>query len=56
MDGRLVTVLVAFLAPAALIALTVIRFSSNPIALIGEFVVMIAGGLYLLTYSDTFGA
>jgi len=55
MDGRLITVLVAFLLPAALIALTILRFGANPLALMAEFVVMVAGGLYLLTYSDTFG-
>lgn len=56
MDGRLVTILAAFVLPAALIALTVWQFGSNPLALMGLFVVMIGGGLYLLSYSETFGA
>ncbi|MFI5417496.1 MAG: hypothetical protein ACHQ2Y_01165 [Candidatus Lutacidiplasmatales archaeon] len=56
MDGRLTTVLLTLALPGALIALTIIRFSSNPLAILGLFSVMIGGGLYLLTYSETFSS
>lgn len=55
MDGRLLTVLLALILPAALVGVTVVWFSSNPVAILVEFGVMIAGGLYLLTYAETFG-
>ena len=56
MDGRLLTVLLAVLLPAVLVGVTVWRFASNPVALLVLFGVMVTGGLYLLTYPDTFGA
>jgi hypothetical protein len=56
MDGRLVTVLATLLLPAILIGVTVWQFASNPVALMALIVVMIAGGLYLLTYPETFGS
>lgn len=55
MDGRLATVLLAFVLPAALIGVSVARFGSNPLAILGLFMVMVVGGLYLLTYTETFG-
>lgn len=55
MDGRLLTVLLLFVVPAALIGVTVLDFSSNPVAIFTLLAVMLVGGLYLLTYSDSFG-
>ncbi|MGI0132696.1 MAG: hypothetical protein ACREDK_06365 [Thermoplasmata archaeon] len=54
MDGRLITVLLTFLLPAVLIGVTIWRFSINPLAILVLLTVMIAGALYLLTYSDAF--
>lgn len=54
MDGRWLTVLLTIALPAALIALTVEEFSSNPVAIFVLLGVMIAGGFYLLSYSETF--
>lgn len=54
MDGRWFTVLFLFLLPAALIAVTVEWFSSNPVAILAEIAAMIVGGLYLLTYTESF--
>jgi hypothetical protein len=54
MDGRLLVVLLAFVVPAALMGVTVVWFASNPISFLVLFGVMIAGGLYLLTYTETF--
>jgi hypothetical protein len=55
MDGRLVTVLATFALPAVLIGVTVWKFGSNPVALMACVTVMIAGGLYLLTYPEIAG-
>jgi hypothetical protein len=55
MDGRIITLLLTFLLPAVLIAVTVWQFASNPIAILVLLMVMIAGALYLLTYTETFG-
>jgi len=54
MDGRLITVLALLVVPAALIGVTVARFSSNPVAIVGLLAVMIVGTFYLLTYRETF--
>ncbi|MCI4349447.1 MAG: hypothetical protein L3J93_04445 [Thermoplasmata archaeon] len=54
MDGRAYTVLLTFLVPAVLIGVTIWKYAANPLALLILFSVMIAGGLYLLTYSETF--
>ncbi len=54
MDGRLLTVLLLFLVPAAGIAATVAWFSSNPVAILVAIGAMVLGGFYLLTYTDTF--
>lgn len=54
MDGRLTTVLLLLVLPAALIGVTVLEFSSNPVAIFGLLAVMIVGGFYLLTYTETF--
>jgi len=54
MDGRALTLLVAELVPAALIGVTIWRFASNPVALVVLLGVMVVGGLYLLSYTDTF--
>jgi hypothetical protein len=54
MDGRWLTVLLLFLVPAAGIAATIAWFHSNPVAILVAIAAMILGGLYLLTYTDTF--
>lgn len=55
MDGRLFTV-IAFLAiPTALIALTILKFASNPVSIFVLICIMIMGSIYLLTYKETFG-
>lgn len=53
-DGRIATLVLTQLAPAALIGVTIWRFASNPVALIGLIGVMVIGGLYLLSYTDSF--
>ena len=55
MDGRIVTVGLTILVPAALIALTVWQFSSNPLAILFLVLAMIGGSLYLLSYPESFG-
>ncbi len=54
MDGRLFAVLVFLILPAALIGLTVADFHSNPVSILALIAVMLGGGFYLLTYSETF--
>ena len=54
MDGRVATLLLAEAVPAALIGVTIWKFSSNPLSLLALIVVMVAGGFYLLSYTDTF--
>jgi hypothetical protein len=54
MDGRLLTVLLLLVVPAALLGVTVLEFSSNPVAVLALIAVMLAGGFYLLTYSESF--
>ncbi len=54
MDGRILVVLGTLVVPAALLGVTVAAFASNPIAIFGLIVVMIIGGLYLLTYKEAF--
>jgi hypothetical protein len=54
MDGRLLTVLLLLVVPAVLIGVTVFYFSSNPVAIFTLLAVMVAGGFYLLTYSESF--
>ncbi|MCI4330642.1 MAG: hypothetical protein L3K19_02200 [Thermoplasmata archaeon] len=55
MDGRLLTVLLTIAAPLALVVVDVAKFSSNPLVILCLLVVMIGGGMYLLTYNETFG-
>lgn len=54
MDGRYIVGGLTLLLPAVLIGVTVWRFASNPVAILALFATMIAGGLYLLTYSESF--
>jgi hypothetical protein len=56
MDGRLLTLLLTFVIPAILIGVTIWRFASNPIAILALVLIMLGGALYLLTYTDSFGA
>jgi hypothetical protein len=54
MDGRLFTVLFLLVLPAALMGVTIVWFASNPVSILILFAVMIAGGYYLLTYTESF--
>jgi hypothetical protein len=54
MDGRMFTVLVLLVVPAALIGVTVALFASNPISILFLISVMIVGSFYLLTYRESF--
>jgi hypothetical protein len=56
MDGRWFTVIVLIVLPAVLVGVTVEWFAANPLALLAEFGAIIAGSLYLLTYTDAFAA
>jgi hypothetical protein len=55
MYGRLLVVLLTFVLPAILMGVTIVWFASNPVSIFVLFGVIIAGGLYLLTYSENFG-
>ena len=54
MDGRLFTVLLLIVLPAALIGVTVAYFSSNPVSIFGLIAVMIVGVFYLVSYTESF--
>ncbi len=54
MDGRWFTVFFLFLAPIVAIAVAVVWFSSNPVAILAAIAAMILGALYLLTYTESF--
>lgn len=54
MDSRLVVGLLTFVLPAALIGVTVWQFASNPLGILGLLSVMIVGGFYLLSYTESF--
>ncbi|HTZ62465.1 MAG TPA: hypothetical protein VMC82_07500 [Thermoplasmata archaeon] len=54
MDGRWVTAILLFFVPVVGIAATVVWFSSNPVAIMVAIAAMILGGLYLLTYTESF--
>jgi hypothetical protein len=54
MDGRLLTVLLTLVLPAVLLGVTILYFASNPVSIFVLFGVMVAGGCYLLTYTETF--
>lgn len=54
MDGRLFTVLVLLVLPAVLIAVTVLKFSSNPVAIFALIGVMVVGSFYLVSYTESF--
>jgi hypothetical protein len=56
MDGRTYTILLTMVLPAILVALTVWKFASNPVAILVLLTTMVIGGFYLLTYRDTAGA
>ena len=50
MDGRIIVGGGALALPAALIGVTIARFSSNPLSLMILALVMLGGALYLATY------
>ncbi len=52
MEGRLITVLLTLVLPAVLLGLTVVEFHSNPVAILGLLAVMLAGGFYLVSYTE----
>ncbi len=53
MDGRLFTVLALLVLPAVLIGLTVLYLGSNPVWVFTLIGVMVLGGMYLLTYTES---
>ncbi len=53
MDARLTVGLGTFVLPAALIGVTVWKFSSNPLAVLALLAVMLVGGFYLLSYTGS---
>ena len=54
MDGRIPTVLIGLVAPFVALGVTVVYFATNPLAVLGSFTAIIAGSLYLLSYTDGF--
>jgi hypothetical protein len=54
MDGRVPAGLLTLALPTLLIAVTVWKFASNPLAILGLLAVMVGGALYLLTYTESF--
>jgi len=54
MDGRLITVLLMIALPAALIGVTIVEFSSNPVSILGLLAVMLVGAFYLVSYTESF--
>ena len=54
MDGRLAAGLLTIALPAALVGVTIVQFSSNPLAILGLLAVIFGGSMYLLTYTETF--
>jgi hypothetical protein len=55
MDGRLATVLLGFVLPGILLAVTIEWFGTNPLTVLVLFSVIVGAAFYLLTYSDSFG-
>ncbi|MCI4372823.1 MAG: hypothetical protein L3K02_04175 [Thermoplasmata archaeon] len=56
MDGRWFTVVFLEILPIILIAVTIWKFASNPLAIFSLLAAMVAGGFYLLSYTSSFGA
>ncbi len=54
MEGRLLTVLLFLVLPAVLLGVTVAFFNSNPVSVIALIGVMLVGGFYLLSYTESF--
>ncbi len=54
MDGRWLTILLTLVLPAALIGLTIAKFSSNVVAIFVLMGVMVGGGLYMVSYTETY--
>jgi hypothetical protein len=52
-DGRLWVLLFAFVVPGVLLIVTVVRFASNPLAVLAIFAAMLLGALYYTTYVDS---
>jgi hypothetical protein len=56
MDGRIVAVLAGLLLPAILIGVNAVYYAINPIAMLTLIGVMVGTILYLLSYSNSYGA
>ncbi|HEV2316350.1 MAG TPA: hypothetical protein VGV89_02080 [Thermoplasmata archaeon] len=54
MDGRVVAALLTIVLPGALMGVTAEFFSTNPLAILGLFSVMVGGVLYILSYNESF--
>jgi hypothetical protein len=55
MDGRTQVVLLTLLLPAVLLGVTIAWFAMNPVSILILLVVMLAGVLYLQTYTERAG-
>ena len=56
MDGRIATLLLGFALPLILLGVDIAYFATNPLVVLILFAVIIGASIYLLTYSDSFGA
>ncbi|MCI4340025.1 MAG: hypothetical protein L3K06_04635 [Thermoplasmata archaeon] len=54
MDGRIIAGFLTIALPAVLIGVTIWRFSSNPISILGLLAVLLIGGIYQLSYPESF--
>ncbi|MGD0718343.1 MAG: hypothetical protein ABSA15_02025 [Thermoplasmata archaeon] len=56
MDGKLLTLLLTIVLPAALIGVTIAYFGSNPLSIFALLIVMVGGSFYLLSYTEAFAS
>jgi hypothetical protein len=54
MDSRIIVGLATIVLPAVLVGITVWRFASNPLSILGLLTVMMVGSVYLLSYTESF--
>ena len=54
MEGRLLTFLLLIALPAVLLGVTIAFFHSNPVSVVVLIGVMLVGGFYILSYTESF--
>jgi|HubBroStandDraft_1064217.scaffolds.fasta_scaffold832778_2 hypothetical protein len=54
MDSRVIVALATIVLPAVLVGLTIWRFASNPLSILGLLTIMMVGCVYLLSYTESF--